>query len=385
MKNGNREMKWFGAGMGLAAAFTLIAAFQNCAPPLPDTTVGQASGASTRPTPLPSSTSTTTVSGGTGAYKGLAWEGTCVSDATIENMSLAGTDSVQALVAYTRAADGAIALWSMNSSAVTHGVVCKMNTSGWSAKALADLNGDGNSDIIWRNTDGRVAVWAMYGATRVNGALLPNMTSDWNLEATLDADGDGRADLVWRNKLTGEIKIWLMNGVTVVSQGSSIAVPTNYHILGTGDFDGDFKGDILFRSDAGALSIMYMNGTTLRTTQVPSIGSVGANYIFKGIGDFDADGKADVLWQDSSTNALVVWKGNNGVMVAKTLAAPDPTWTFELVNDIDHDRQADWLWTIPSTGGPVLGMTKVVGGLPQGTTLFNYVRTGWTMLKNDRL
>ena len=56
-----------------------------------------------------------------------------------------------------------------------------------------------------------------------------------------DVNGDGKADLVWRNTSSGEVVIWLMNGAMIassgylggVSQAWKIAVTGNSRIAGT--------------------------------------------------------------------------------------------------------------------------------------------------------
>ncbi|AFZ03956.1 FG-GAP repeat domain-containing protein [Calothrix sp. PCC 6303] len=80
---------------------------------------------------------------------------------------------------------------------------------------LADTNGDGKTDLIWRNyKDGRNAVWFVNGTVfaESDGKLLsPISAENWDFSIT-DANGDGKTDLIWRNYETGENQLWLMNG-----------------------------------------------------------------------------------------------------------------------------------------------------------------------------
>src|SRR5690606_38406770 len=79
-----------------------------------------------------------------------------------------------------------------------------------------DFDGDGRADILWRNTDGRVAIWRMEGAIVdfASSGELPNPGSDWQIMQAADITGDGRADLVWRNDTSGDVAFWRMVGAT---------------------------------------------------------------------------------------------------------------------------------------------------------------------------
>ncbi len=43
------------------------------------------------------------------------------------------------------------------------------------------------------------------------------MTTNWTIAGTGDFDGDGKSDILWRNSRPGEVAIWLMNGTSIAS------------------------------------------------------------------------------------------------------------------------------------------------------------------------
>jgi hypothetical protein len=84
---------------------------------------------------------------------------------------------------------------------------------------------------------------------------------------TGDFNGDGTSDILWRNNSTGEVAVWLMNNAQVSTSAGFGIVPAAYSIVGTGDLNGDGKSDVLWRDNAGNVSMWLMNGTT--ATYVP--------------------------------------------------------------------------------------------------------------------
>jgi FG-GAP-like repeat len=122
-----------------------------------------------------------------------------------------------------------------------------------------DFNGDGKSDILWRNTNGDVDVWLMNGMQILSGTDFANVSTGWSIVGTGDFNGDGKSDILWRNT-NGDVDIWLMNGFQILSATDFANVSTDWSIVGTGDFNGDGKSDILWRNTNGDVDIWLMNG-----------------------------------------------------------------------------------------------------------------------------
>jgi uncharacterized protein (DUF2141 family) len=117
----------------------------------------------------------------------------------------------------------------------------------WSIVGTGDFNGDGKSDILWRDTGGNVAIWEMNGTTILNAStsFVANVPGTWSVFGNGDYNGDGRSDILWRDT-SGNVAIWEMNGTTVLNASTSFVanVGGTYTIVGTGDFNGDGKSDI---------------------------------------------------------------------------------------------------------------------------------------------
>jgi len=67
----------------------------------------------------------------------------------------------------------------------------------------------------------------MNGAVISDGAVAFETVADlnWNIVGVGDLDGDGKSDIVWRNGATGETLAWLMSGAAVLSRSPLTTVP----------------------------------------------------------------------------------------------------------------------------------------------------------------
>jgi FG-GAP-like repeat len=93
-------------------------------------------------------------------------------------------------------------------------------TADWSIAGIDDFNGDGKSDLLFRNTNGSVAEWQMNGSTVTATATVGSAPTDWKITGTGDFNGDRKADIQWRND-NGSTAIWQMNGSSVLAAGST--------------------------------------------------------------------------------------------------------------------------------------------------------------------
>src|SRR5213080_3678649 len=145
------------------------------------------------------------------------------------------------------------------------GLVNAVSDQSWQVKGIGDFDCDGRADILWRNSStGENYIWLMNGlSTASQGSVnFVDPASGWQVRGVGDFDGDGTSDLLWRNISTGENYIYLMNGLTIARPGSINSLSDQaWQVQGIGDYDGDGKADILWRNiSMGENYIWRMNG-----------------------------------------------------------------------------------------------------------------------------
>jgi FG-GAP-like repeat len=272
-----------------------------------------------------------------------------------------------------RDASGNIAMWLMNGGTISSSTLVGNLPTAWSIVGQRDFNGDGKADILWRDTSGNVVVWLMNGATITSTSLIGNVPTTWSVVGTGDFNGDGKADILWRDS-SGNVAIWLMNGGTISSSVLVGNVPTTWSVAGTGDFNGDGKADILWRDSSGNIALWLMNGGAV--TSSISVGNIPTSWSIVGTGDFNGDGMRDILWRDSSGNT-VIWLMNGGTVASSLFVANvATTWSIAETGDFDGDSRSDLLWHDTSGNTAIWMMNS--GTVASAVSLGN-VPTVWTI------
>ena len=241
-----------------------------------------------------------------------------------------------------------------------------------------DFNGDGKSDILWRNTTaGDVVLWFMNGGSITSSADLGSIAAAWTIAGTGDFKGNGESDILWRNTSTGDAVIWFMNGSSITSTTDLGTIPTSWTIAGTGDFNGDGKSDILWRNTStGDDVIWFMNGGSIASSA--NLGSIAAAWTIAGTGDFNGDGKSDILWHNTSTGDVVIWFISGGSIASTSdLGTIPASWTIAGTGDFNGNGKCDILWRNTSTGDVVIWFIN--DGSIASTSDLGTIPTYWTI------
>lgn len=257
----------------------------------------------------------------------------------------------------------------------------------WGVAGTGDFDGDGIVDVLWRNTSGALSNWLGRddgGFQRNDAAALTQVPTDWNVVGTGDFNGDGRADILWRRD-SGTLSDWLgtaTGGFAVNDTNALAEVPTSWKVAGTGDFNGDGLSDILWRNDDGRVSNWLGKANGGFTVNDGAAGaSVAISWTVAGTGDFNGDGFCDIAWRNSN-GALSNWLGTaTGGFTpndANALAQVATSWTVVATGDYNGDGIDDILWR-NSSGALTnwLGVAGSGGWLQNDAFAFTVVANSW--------
>ncbi|MFJ4029190.1 S8 family serine peptidase [Paenarthrobacter sp. NPDC089989] len=245
---------------------------------------------------------------------------------------------------------------------------------------ITDFNGDGNSDVLARDTNG--VLWLYPGNGSGGWLTAKQIGSGWNvmssIEAPGDFNGDGKADVIARD---GKGVLWLYPGngsggwLTAKQIGWGWGGMTA--IEAPGDFNGDGKADVIARDGNGVLWLYPGNGSGGWLTAKQVGWGWGGMTAIDGPGDFDGDGKADVLARTSS-GGLMLYPGNGA---GGWLAAKQVGWgwggmtAIEGPGDFDGNGQMDVLGR--TSGGALM---LYPGNGSGGFLPARQVGSGWNVM-----
>jgi hypothetical protein len=280
----------------------------------------------------------------------------------------------------------------------------------WDVEGLFDVNKDGITDLFWRNyTTGENAIWVMKNDgsgidVDLNKSRFLTTVTDtkWVIEGVADLDGDGNANILWRNYRDGKNAIWEVDYNdtpatpearftlnTAETQFITQVADTNWTIEGWSDMSGDKTPDIVWRyngagADQGKNAVWKLSNTPSTATPYfnPATDSYfittvsDRNWEIEDVIDFDGDGIGDILWRNYGTGAdkgkNAIWGMTSGgdYNPAKTGfidPVADTSWEMEGVADYTKDGIPDIVWRNYGTGvdkgkNAIWGMQKDAAG-----------------------
>jgi hypothetical protein len=207
---------------------------------------------------------------------------------------------------------GFVAIWLMKSSEFITSVndfslLPIVADNDWDCVALGYFDGptDKNIDILWRHkVTGQNAIWRMQGTSYQSSSMLPTVdqSTGWQIGGTGDFNGDGHTDIFWRNYSTGQHAVWLLNGPTYWTNANPPPISQsdlNWRVVGVDHFNSGNQVDLLWRhTTSTSVSIWFMNGANFLSSTIA--GSRALDWTISGTGDSmrdsDADGLPD-LWE----------------------------------------------------------------------------------------
>jgi hypothetical protein len=207
----------------------------------------------------------------------------------------------------------------------------------------ADIDGDGDTDILSASTDDDSVLWFENEGGNFTPRVITNFADGASSVSAADIDGDGDMDVVSTSYFDSSVS-WCENDG---SETFTRHVVTGLNFAASAmpvDFDRD--GDIDVVAGGGSRIVWSRNdGAGVFLTQTISTTAVGLESVFAA--DIDGDGDYDVLAASSSDGDTTWYENTGSSFVEHTLSSGDTYTSNALPADLDGDGDLD----VVHTGG----------------------------------
>jgi hypothetical protein len=219
---------------------------------------------------------------------------------------------------------------------------------GGSVVLVGDFNGDGTLDILTGT------FWILWG--KGNGTFRGDLIFNPGITATSivvgDFNGDGKSDLAVAANTQNEVSVLLGEGNGLFGAPKYSAVDEGAGGIVAADFNRDGKLDLavtIFHGNVGMISILLGNGDGTFATPVNYAQGIFPNGI--AIGDFNGDGKIDLAVVSRTALSILLGNGDGTFQPAVT---GGPGGYAITVGDFNRDGKQDLAITNYLSPGAVL-------------------------------
>jgi autotransporter-associated beta strand protein len=239
------------------------------------------------------------------------------------------------------------------------------SSSAYKVVGAGDFSGEGNSDVAYRNsTTGDTGFYSIVNGANTGWTDIGLTSTAYSVVATGDFEGaNGGSYLLFRNNATGDAGFYTYSDAHSIFLWNDIgASSTAYSVVGTGDFDGN--NDILFRNntsgDTGYYSIV--DGAS---TGWHDIGLSNTAYSVVGVGNFMGNGTDDILYRNNASGDTGYYAIVNGVNAGwHDVGVSNTAYSVVGTGDYNGDGTSDILYRNNATGDT--GFYAMVNGVSTG-------------------
>jgi len=263
-----------------------------------------------------------------------------------------------------------------------------INAWNWAAPAVADLDGDGDAEIVVTSTAGVTYVWHHDGSDFHDGDADPATVGVFQVRSgesyqygaplLVDVNHDGRREVVlvsrYLNGTSDQVHALGNDGLDVAgwpftlgAWSSSICSPA------AGDLDGDGVLEIVFVTENDKLHVLDETGHAVAPFPLSftaNSGQAGIPCPSPALGDLDGDGVLDIVAVKVVSNHeayLCAYSKNGALLPGWPQALASNSESSPLIGDITGDGRPDVVFGIG--GGTDTSPNHIYGFRHDGTTV----------------
>ncbi len=241
--------------------------------------------------------------------------------------------------------------------------------------SVADVTGDGNLEVVQLTggipNNGRVYLFNSQGEVMPGYPISYNNQWILSAPALADLDGDGQLEIVFGIRTVNELHVIKADGSPMNENWPVTLVGIPAFTPSIGDIDGDGNKEIIASASNGTLYAFDLNGQTKPgfPVQAPS---TGFSYQSPLLVDFDGDGTLDIVGAThGNAPQYYVRKHNGEYREGWPVPVPGGGWTYHppTVVDINDDGNFEIFTAKPIGEAP---MPMLFGFNPAGEMLDNF-------------
>lgn len=216
-------------------------------------------------------------------------------------------------------------------------------TAGLRMGAIANLNGDLDSEIIWTAADGSWQFNSLDYGFFGTGYSQTKIPTGFQLVGAADMDDDGKEELILHDAVGSRCTIWFFENYSKKSS-ATVPLPAGATLSATGDFDGDGREDTLWTTAAYDMRFFGWKGGWTMTTDPAN--NYNPAYRIAGAADVNGDGRSEVVLHNESTGEVAIWfLDDNAVRKSsKSLTVP-VGYRWATAGDFTGTGAQDPVWT----------------------------------------
>ncbi len=238
-------------------------------------------------------------------------------------------------------ANGYFETWRMESQRLARALGFQL-PAGQRVMTAGDFNGDRKLDLLVKSSTDNLIYYMGNGTTFSVQPMVPEALPGWSVIGSADIDGDGNQDLVWTHPDSNSFEVWLMQGAAIKAIRSHV-LPGDTRLVTTGDFAADGKADVLVINAARELTLWLGDGAGFTSQRLSITNPVAPGWRAWGDVDMNNDGRADLLWSTPATSYFEWWNMQGAQVQRASGATPPVDQRVAGTGDFNGDGLADVL------------------------------------------